>query len=44
VTPKTEKGTVIWKHPLPPIAKKFKVMPSVMENIAIVFEDYKGDA
>lgn len=43
LTPNIKKAAMIRKQPLPPTAKKFKVMPSVREIVAIVFWDYKGD-
>jgi hypothetical protein len=41
VTPETKEASMMWKHPSPPLAKKFKAMPLVRKRKATVFLYYE---
>jgi hypothetical protein len=41
VTPETKEASTMWKHPSPPLAKKFSAMPLVRKRQATVFLYYE---
>jgi hypothetical protein len=37
MTPETKAASMMWKHPSPPLAKKFKALPLVKKRKSTVF-------
>jgi len=41
MTPETKEASMMWKHPLPPLAKKFRALPLVRKRKATIFLYYE---